>query len=63
LLAEGVEAVAEPQRKDFYEVQNGFNVFYIHLCPNGKVLLLAMWSRDLHVAPPAENYLRASSAM
>jgi DNA-binding GntR family transcriptional regulator len=63
LLAEGVEAIAEPQRRDFYEIDNGFHIFYIHVCPNGKVLLLAIWPRELQVATQPANYLRAASAV
>jgi hypothetical protein len=62
LLAEGVEAVPEPQRRGFYEVQTEFQVFYIHVCPSGKVLLLAIWPAELQPVPQALNCLRASSS-
>ena len=63
LLAEGAEAVEEAQRKDFYEISDGFHVFYIHVCPNGKVLLLAIWPSELQFATQPANYLRASPAV
>lgn len=63
LLAAGVEAAADPQRKDFYEIRSGLEVFYIHLCPNGKVLLLAIWPAELQIASQPESYMRAASAM
>ncbi len=47
LLAAGAPARPDPHRKDFYEVENGSRVFYIHISPlNGKVLLLATWLKD-----------------
>ncbi|MGH9446115.1 MAG: hypothetical protein ACRD3O_10350 [Terriglobia bacterium] len=62
LLTRGVEALSERQRKDFYEVENGFRVFYIHLCPNGKVLLLAIWSKDsLPTAAPAASQFQVAA--
>lgn len=45
LLASGAPARTDPQRKSFYEVENCSRVFYIHVCPNGKVLLLAIWPK------------------
>ena len=45
LLAAGAPAQADTRRKGFYEVENCTRVFYIHLSPNGKVLLLAVWSK------------------
>lgn len=62
LLAAGADAVADPHRKDFYEVDNGFRVFYIHICPSGKVLLLAVWSKELHIAAAPATYFRAASS-
>lgn len=52
LLAAGAPARPDPRRKDFYELENGCRVYYIHISPiNGKVLLLASWLKD---ARPAE---------
>jgi len=62
LLSEGVEAVPEPGRKGFYEVQTSFHVFYVHICPSGKVLLLAIWPAQLQLAAPAVTCHRASTS-
>ncbi len=60
LLAAGVQAHPDPRRKDFYELENGSRVFYIHISPvNGKVLLLATWSKD---GKPAEVAIPDHSA-
>lgn len=46
LLATGVLAQADPRRDNFYELENGLRVFYIHVSPRGgKVLLLASWAK------------------
>lgn len=46
LLAQGALAHADPRREDFYELDNGSRVFYIHVSPRGgKVLLLAAWGK------------------
>jgi hypothetical protein len=41
LLAAGAMARPDLRRKNFYDVENGSHLFYIHLTPSGKVLLLA----------------------
>ena len=47
LLRAGVHAHPDPRRHDFYEVENGKVVFYIHVAPaSAKVHLLAAWSKD-----------------
>ncbi|MCH8947531.1 MAG: hypothetical protein IH789_07860 [Acidobacteria bacterium] len=47
LLTAGALAHADPRRPDFYELENGSQVFYIHVSPtNGKVLLLATWPKE-----------------
>ncbi len=47
LLASGAPAKPDPRRNDFYELENGSEVFYIHISPvNGKVLLLGTWLKD-----------------
>jgi len=59
LLAAGAPAQPDPHRKDFYEVEDGSHVFYIHISPlNGKVLLLATWSRDEKPATPMASSSR-----
>lgn len=46
LLAAGALAEADPHRDNFYELENGSRVFYIHVSPRGnKVLLLASWPK------------------
>jgi hypothetical protein len=46
LLRAGVLARPDPRRRDFYEVNDRGRVFYIHITPRGRVLLLAIWSKD-----------------
>lgn len=63
LLSRGVTATADPARKDFFDVEDAFRVFYIHICPSGKVLMLAVWPKEgapLHASQNA--HLAASSA-
>jgi len=44
-LVAGVVAAADPHRKDFYDLEAGDNIFYVHLSPTGTVLLLACWPK------------------
>jgi hypothetical protein len=46
LLARGAVAVPDPHRKNFYDLENGDKVYFVHVCPSGKVLLLAVWNKD-----------------
>lgn len=47
LLATGANAVADPKRNGFYEVESDSAVYYIHVSPTtGKVLLLATWQNE-----------------
>jgi hypothetical protein len=47
LLIDGATAQADPRRKDFYELENGRVVYYIHVRPDaGKVYLLAIWAKE-----------------
>ncbi|HEX2713925.1 MAG TPA: hypothetical protein VHM88_17160 [Candidatus Acidoferrales bacterium] len=47
LLIDGATAQVDPRRKDFYEVENGHVVYYIHVVPTGgKVYLLATWPKE-----------------
>jgi hypothetical protein len=46
LLRAGVLARPDPRRQNFYEVDYATRVFYIHITPRGRVLLLAIWSQD-----------------
>ena len=47
LLADGATLEVDPRSKDFYEVENGRVVYYIHVPPTpGKVYLLATWPKE-----------------
>ena len=46
LLTSGAAASPDPHRQNFYDVEAGDKVFYIHLSPTGTVLLLACWRRE-----------------
>ena len=59
LLVKGAEAVPDPHRKNFFEIQNCKNVYYVHCSPvSGKVLLLGIWPK---VAGPTEPEAYANS--
>jgi hypothetical protein len=48
LLASGARVLADPKRPNFYELEHGSEVFYIHLSPvSGNILLLATWLNDV----------------
>jgi hypothetical protein len=53
LLKAGANAYPDPHRQDFYDVENGSRMFYVHLAPNGRVWLLASWLKQTSL--PAEN--------
>jgi len=62
-LVAGVIAAADPRRKNFYDLEAGDNIFYIHLCPTGTVLLLACWRKEAaHQAIPSEAPLPEARA-
>jgi len=47
LLSSGATARPDPRRSNFYEVQDGSLVYYIHVPPTtGKVHLLAVWNKQ-----------------
>jgi len=47
LLITGAPARLDPHRKNFYELENCSQVYYIHLSPaNNKVMFLAVWDKD-----------------
>jgi hypothetical protein len=47
LLAGGVAGKPDPKRPDFYELESGARVFYVHISPvTGSVTLLATWTTD-----------------
>jgi hypothetical protein len=60
LLAGTVNATPDPKRKNFYEVEGGGTVYYIHVSPvSGTIFLLASWR---NVFPPAPRLEIASVA-
>lgn len=47
LLASGAQVHPDPKRPNFYEVESGADVYYIHISPvTGKIFLLATWKND-----------------
>ena len=55
LLVAGAKAHPDPRRKNFYDVENGSRVFFIHITPNRKVLLLATWLKPAAQEVPAAS--------
>ena len=45
-LVAGVTATADSHRKNFYDLEAGESIFYIHLSRTGAVLLLACWRKE-----------------
>ena len=45
-LVAGVTATADPHRKDFYDLEDGNTIFFIHLNRTGTVILLACWRKE-----------------
>ncbi len=51
LLTTGAQAIPDPKRPGFYEVESGSRVYYIYVTPaSGKVLLLATWPNESSLA-------------
>jgi hypothetical protein len=46
LLATGASKIADPKRRGFYEIESDSTVYYIHVSPAGKILLLATWQNE-----------------
>jgi hypothetical protein len=47
LLTGGAKVNPDPKRPDFFEVESGSLVYYIHVSPvTGKILLLATWPSE-----------------
>jgi hypothetical protein len=61
LLSSGVVACPDPNRMNFYDVENSDWTFFIHLSSRsgGKVMLLAAWSC---VLPSTESALSPEAA-
>jgi len=46
LLNVGSPAERDPRRENFYEIETGNEIFYIHVSPvSGNIVLLAKWLR------------------
>jgi hypothetical protein len=57
LLSAGGHAERDPQRENFYQVEDNASVYYIHISPiTGNVVLLAKWVRQ-----PENSYLDSGS--
>ncbi len=51
LLASGARVQPDAKRANFYELEHGSDVYYIHISPvNGHIMLLATWTKDGHEA-------------
>jgi hypothetical protein len=47
LLLRGAKATPDPKRADFYELEHGSTIYYIHVSAvTGKILLLATWPSE-----------------
>jgi hypothetical protein len=47
LLAAGGTAYPDPKRENFYELEDGHQVYYVYVYPRGdKVLFLATWLKE-----------------
>jgi hypothetical protein len=57
-LVAGVTATADPHRKNFYDLEAGATIFYIHLNRTGTVLLLACWRKE-----PAHQVIRREARL
>ena len=47
LLLSGTQAVPDPHRANFFDLDDGRRVFYVHLRPTGKILLIASWPKSV----------------
>ncbi len=62
LLVRGAQAYPDPHRKNFFDVENGSRMFFIHLAPNGRVWLLASWLKGSREArAPNPKFAQAHS--
>jgi hypothetical protein len=51
-LLAGANATADPRRENFFDLEAGDRIFYIHLNRTGTVLLLACWRKE-----PARQFI------
>ncbi len=60
ILARGANAYPDPHRKNFFDVENGSRMFFIHVAPTGRVWLLASWLKEAREAQaPAREFAAA----
>lgn len=51
LLAGGARVQPDAKRPNFYELEHGSDVYYIHISPvTGHIMLLATWTKERHEA-------------
>jgi hypothetical protein len=63
LLEVGSPIERDPRRENFYEVNGGSQIYYIHVSPvSGNVVLLARWMRQTHGCYSDSNQLAANPA-
>ncbi len=60
ILARGAQAYPDPHRKNFFDVENGSRMFFIHVAPTGRVWLLASWLKESRTLQVAERELAAA---
>jgi hypothetical protein len=61
LLNRGASASLDPRRNNFYELDSGSRIFYVHVSPaTGKVTFLAVWDNGFHQKPAPHQFEMAS---
>jgi len=63
LLEAGSPTERDPRRPNFYNVDGGSEIYYIHVSPvSGNIILLARWMRQLQSCYSDSNQLAANPA-
>jgi hypothetical protein len=63
LLEVGSPIESDPRRENFFDVDGGSEIYYIHVSPvSGNVILLAKWMRQTHACYSGSNQLAANPA-
>lgn len=61
LLAGGARVEPDAKRPNFYELEHGSDVYYIHISPvTGHIMLLATWTNGAHEAAAASKSPQAA---
>ncbi len=60
ILARGAQAYPDPRRKNFFDVENGSRMFFIHVAPTGRVWLLASWLKGSRAVQAVEHEFAAA---